>query len=326
WSKNSKQLGEYKSSMEALSSAIDNVGRTLDVINSKDPLSSISTESINARATAVNELASAFENSLQKLKITDQTANSWDRFIDGWKSVTGSDLLSTSAKDFSLAISKAIEGASGKQKTNATQKLVDILGVNPKDFDQVFKLLSQSPRKLLEVAPKISAVLKQLGIEMSNIGSRAKQLDEAFITAGKAYDAVLFSQLPSDNLAKLGMESINVSNQMTEAFKDPSTALSQLATIAGDVSKLRFLDPKNAVELYNMSGAIKKSASDLQLYKNTLVNIEEQEEKLQQTRKKLSEMYDQKTASGRSQLKTQLERAGAGGRCRAGIKNSKNQN
>lgn len=322
-SKNSKQVAEFSSSMESLNSASSNLERTLNNIKSKDPLGSISTDSLNARATAVNELAISFGTMADNLKMAQDAANGWDKFIDWTKSLFGGGMLKNSAKEFASSISMALKGATGQAKTSATNKLYDILGVDPTDVREVNKVLSESPEKLREVMPKVSEILKQLGIEMSNVASKAKQLDDAFTQASKTYDAVLFSAVPTDNLAKLGLEMVNLSTAMSDGFKDSATALSQLVAISGDVTKLRFASPETAESLLKMSTGIKASATQLQAYRNALADVSAREQDILQKRK---EILDNNTTFGSAGVmvdtyaaRKQQEEAGVGDSALKGI-------
>lgn len=278
WSKNNKESEEFYKSLDTLSGAGKSLDRTLESISKKDPLASISTAAISARAEAVKGLGEAFAEAVVNLKVTDEVANSWDRFTDEIKSWFGGGLLKNSAKEFSVEIAKVLNASSGTEAGGkASTKLRDIIGVDPKNISELYTELSKSPERILEITPKISAVLRELGNELSIVASRAKQLDDSFTEAGKVFDSIVFSAIPSDNIAKLGMSFITVGKEMTEALKDPIVAMNNLATIAGDISKLRFLNPETAKELYNAAPKIKENTAQLVAQTNALEKLNERQ-------------------------------------------------
>ncbi len=110
--------------------------------------------------------------------------------------------------------------------------------------------------------PKVTAVLKQFGHEVMNVASQGQQLDDAFTNASKTLDSILVAAIPTDPLAKLGLQTISISQEMTKAFEDPITALSQMAKIANDISKLRFLG-NFGEQIQKLGPELKKTAENI---------------------------------------------------------------
>lgn len=287
-SKNSKEAEATSEAFVTLGAAVSTVSSTLDNISRKDPLAAISTESIMARATALNELTTSTSNAFAKLTKQVEMANWWDILIDTVKADVGLGLLNKSAKEFSAAIVASFEAArDSATKRKAVSDVKDILGVDPTDIAAVNKVLAESPEKLLQLVPQVNKVLQGFNQELNNTASRAVELDSAFTNASKAMDSVLISSIPTDPLAKLGTEMVNTGQKMTEAFKDPLTALSQLATISSDVSKLRFLNPETAEQLTKLAPQIKVATANLEVYTQALEKQSQMESDLLRKRAEL---------------------------------------
>ena len=285
---NSKQAKEAATALDALGTSAKFIDDVLENISKKDPLASISTQSITARATAINDLATNTATAFDKLKDTVDRANWWDKFIDGWKTVIGKDLLTVSAKQFSTGIAQQLKAATpGKEKTKAVQGIKDILGVDPQDVEAVNRLLSESPEKLMQLMPQVSAVMKQFGHEVMNVASQGQQLDDAFTNASKTLDSILVAAIPTDPLAKLGLQTITISQEMAKAFDDPITALNQMAKIANDISKLRFLG-NFGEQIQKLGPELKKTAENIANLTNQLNKLDEEEAAVNIRRKELT--------------------------------------
>jgi hypothetical protein len=109
---NARQTEERVKAFEMLNEAGLAFSRTLENISKKDPLSQLSAESLQAKATAFNELTTSFKASLDSVLQEDKLSNVMDRFIDGFKIPFGQDLLSKSVKISISQIDKALSTSS----------------------------------------------------------------------------------------------------------------------------------------------------------------------------------------------------------------------
>lgn len=298
FSNNSKQQEETVKGFELLKEAGDNLDRTLESISRKDPLQQISTESLKARATAFGELASAIGDSFTKIAKQAETANWWDKFIDGWKSVVGKDLLATSAKNLSFEIAKALQGA-GAQAAELTKNLNKVTGVDVQQKGALENLLGKNPEKFFELLPKIQEELNKTQKALAATAGVSEQLDNSFKEASKTFDSILISAIPTDPLAKLGSETIKVSDAMRQGFKDGAVELSNLAKISGDISKLRFFDPKTAEFLLTNAKTIQTLTTRQQTYNNALQENLQLESKLQAVLNNRGSTVDEMVAAKR---------------------------
>jgi hypothetical protein len=94
-SKNSKQAEEAKKAFEGVDEALKSLDMTAASILKKDPFERISIESINATAKSVNELSNSLTSLADKVEAQQDTANAWDKFVNGFKVLWGGDVTST---------------------------------------------------------------------------------------------------------------------------------------------------------------------------------------------------------------------------------------
>ena len=278
---NSKQAEELKSAFGALISASEMLDKVFKDISEKEPLKQISTESIIAKANAIDGLIASMDSSSKATKASVENMNIFNYPVEGVLLATGEflkffgitkvgfDEVSKNADLFGInmvKVLKSIEPSETKDKKVANLKA--ILGVDPEDIkaiseiDITFKTQQQALKEL-----------KELGIETSNAASRAKELDTAFETASKSIQGILTSAIPTDPIAKLSIEMMDVSNKMSAAFKDPVSSLNQLAIISKDITKLRLFDPALASEILKLSPAFNKAAADLTRLKNEQIEL-----------------------------------------------------
>ena len=273
FSKNGKEAAAAKEAINNFDSSMANLDRTFEAISTKDPLQQISTESINAKATAINGLIDSMK-AMSKTTMTEIKTASWfDTLIGGLAMPLQLDNLSKSAKRFAIGMNETLANiAPSTAKTSAISKLKDILGVDPEDLkalaDETFSF---------RVQEKSLKELEKLGHELANVASKAKEVDDAFAVAGKQMDTMLIAAIPTDPFAKLGTETMAVASKMTEALEDPITALNQLQKVSGDVSKLRFFSPEGATQLLKASPLINEAAMRITDYTEKLNKLRSQE-------------------------------------------------
>jgi hypothetical protein len=292
FSNNSKESAATSDAFEKLHSTAALVDEVLGNIAKKDPLAAISTASINARASSLNELADTLASTFDRVKAQIDKTNWWDSLINGTKGLVGKDVISSSAKEFAYSITQALKVAMPGAKTDkALGDVSTLLGVDPRDFKAVMQVVGSSEEVFLNLAPKVTARLKELGIELGNTASNAKQLDMSFEAASKQMDIVLNSAVPSEPMAKLGMDFIAIGSEMSNALKDPITSLSQLAEISGNTAKLRFFPSDIAQNLQSNSAEIKKTVSYISELTAATEQLNAKESALAAKRKMWTERY-----------------------------------
>jgi hypothetical protein len=285
--KNSKQAEAAATALDNLSSASQAANNVLKDLEARDPLYKISTAAMTAKANAILEVGDASTKAFKAIKEQFDSASWFDTLVDKGKILLGTNLLKKSSTELAKSVSETFRLASpGPEAAKALKEIKDLTGINPTDQEALKKYLNDTPEKFLEIAPKITAAMQQLGTDLSVTASKGKEFDDAFKTAGATFDAILVSMMPSDNLSKLGFETIDIAQKMGKALEDPTTALSKLVEISGDTSKLRFFSPDAAAELYKASPQIKIMTSDISAYTAGLERLKQEEQDLRDKRSK----------------------------------------
>lgn len=288
FSKNSKEAAETSAAFDRLNSAAETVDNVMKDLETRDPLYRISSAAISAKAASLLELANASENTFKKIKAQVDKASWWDEFLDTVKADIGLGLLKESATGLALSIQSAFKVARPSDETNkALKQMKDLLGVDPTDLAALKTALNDTPEKFLDLGPKVNEILNQMAVNANNVASAGVALDEAFKKAGLTYDSIITSMLPTDNFAKLGFEFTNIGTEMANAFKDPIVAISKLAEISKDASKLRFFSPETAAELSKMSPQIQEAVSGISAYTDRIIQLKKEQAQLKKERSNL---------------------------------------
>lgn len=281
-SANKKEAEATAAGFDKLNESAKFVDKVLDDISKKDPLAKISVQSINARATALNELTSSLEDQLDKITRQVATANTFDVFIDGFKTAIGKDLLSTSAKELSFGVTQSFKLMNeGLGKSTAIAKFKEAFKVDPTDQAALDKLLSENPEKFKAVAPQVIALMKELGQEVSNVASRGKELTDAFDSAEKTLKDFVTSSLPTDPVAKFGSQLIDIGTKLNEALKNPETRLAAIADIASNIGKRSLLGKEFSTNLTENSKEILQAATNLATFNQALETTQARQRELQ---------------------------------------------
>ena len=281
--KTEKESAATTAALEDLRASVTAVDNIVTSLSKKDPLEQISTTSINAKAGAFTNLAETITKSFQTTSDELKKMGKIDVLVDITKFVIGKDVFSVAAKEASIGLAKSIKlMGNGPEAVQAKKELSKLLGgVDINSFEEINKFIGQNNATYFDRMPKINALLANLGITMRDTASKALELDDAFKTSSKTFDTITTSLMPTDNMAKLGFEMQTLGQKMAKAFEDPVSALSELSNIAGDVTKLRFFDPKMAEVLIKDANKIKETSGALKVYTDLVSNLTLEEQTLQ---------------------------------------------
>lgn len=254
-SSSAKELEAFKGASEGISTALDGMKNTVDLISTKDPFEKLGAESIQAIATATNELSSSFTKLLSSLENVDKYANNWDKFVDSVKDLFGAGLKDTAEAKFSATISSmltnSIDSAAKKEFQSELSSILGTTDFSTSNIDKIFETMNS--KKFLEVSKEINKVQDKFSKVISNSASRLTEYNTSVVNTEKQMQTLVASFNPSDNMAKFGIAQMEQAGKLAKALKDPVNALSLLSDTASDFSKLKLLPPDIAIELSNLS-------------------------------------------------------------------------
>lgn len=252
-SKSAKESEAFSSSIETLNSSFANVDRTLEIINKKGSLDFLSVESIQAKATALNDLTGNLTDVIAKFGKLQDAQNGWDKFFDGFWDMFGKgsgDKLALGVSNSVISSLKLMrEGPAKEEAKKSIQSLfntkVDLTSV--KAFNESIKDLDKT--EIQGKAKAIESLLSTASREANNAASAMTGFKTALADIGRQSTSMSNAILPKDEFSKMGMELAKGSNQMAEALKDPINGLTILRELAGDIKTLSFLPPGLAAQL-----------------------------------------------------------------------------
>ena len=269
-----KEAEAFSISLDTLTSSIDSVARTLDVINNKSMADFLSVESTQAKANALNDLSSSISATISKFEKLQSAQGGWDRFFDGFWDMFGKgsgDKLAVGISNTVVSAFMAME--EGPAKDKARIAIQNIVGQKV-DLTS-FKAINDAIKDLdkTTIGQKGEQIAKQLAETAREAGNAASALT-SFKTSLADIDkqSIVMSNalMPVDNFSKLGIELGKSAKALGEAIKDPMHSLQALRELAGDTRTLSLLPMDTAVQLGNS----KKALDDLS---ESLGNLQKEE-------------------------------------------------
>lgn len=285
-----KEVDAASKAFEGVTGAMKNVADTLDFIDKKPFLEQINSATIQAKASALNELsASMLLLSKRTTEAFDKIAKTSGSFADTFsdarifnvlgKLLSGqkisfadrSNLGKQLAEGTQAAIgsaAKLVEGSSAEQ--GFKDSLKNILGITYKDAADLEAQLSKIPDTLIAKQPRLQKALEETNRVVNNVASATKELNSAWDDANRSLDSIIVSLSLTDPLGKLGEESIKVGDKMTKAFETSETRLAELSKTATEFSRLRFLNPETQRDMIIYAQGLEASGKKIDALKDKL--------------------------------------------------------
>ena len=256
-----KEIEELKSKYEQLSDTI----KTVTDVNKKYEMT-LTVASINAKATALTNLADTLDVIAPTLEAALAKMGIWTKF---WDSVLpeflGGGVISKIGNKYSQGIVAALNAAiTPEAKKEAEQKLAAILNVDPKNItiDKLEKALSNAGA---DARAKAKGVVDQLKKDTNALNAPLQKSLEGFKSLDKAYLELNNSFINNDVGSKFAVELIGQLNNLSDAFDNPITRTAQLVAIAKDISLVKMFPPeaqKSLIEAANNIDAVTKAIEE----------------------------------------------------------------
>lgn len=265
FSKNSKQIGVFKSSMEALEGVTDTLGKTTELYAKKDPTAMFSVTAIQAKATAVSEISSYIGKTLVDYEEAMKKASLWDKTIDFYKILWSGDSRDKLAEHLSNALGEtlqSVEGGPAKDKFTATMK--NILKPASESTDDWSRAMTAAVFKDSPSTLKaISTAWEELTRSESNAASTLTSMVDELKTLKTAQQTLTTSFMPNDAASKWGMEQIAGAQKLALALQDPKNALIALNDIVSSSENMSLFSPKQQSQMLAERDNIQSITKDL---------------------------------------------------------------
>lgn len=282
-SKESKLTAE---ALDGLSSASENAERVLVRLRDIDPLERFSVQSIQARATALNELAAAFGTSINRVYDEMKKMNTLDKTVDFFKGLFNTDIADNLADNLSEGIVYAFklagQGTASKQAEDAIR---NILGdVDLKDEaalkSALEPLIKGGPIAQAKVE-QVNAAIKKLGIEAGTAAAKGTELTSAIEVTAKAFQDVATSFVPSDNISKLGLALLAEAAKFSAAIDEPQQKLLALKAILESPVQMSLLPPEVRDNLVQYNEELTNLINASSMYDVAIENTNQELQKMQ---------------------------------------------
>jgi len=281
--KNSKELEIFTRNTDALNESAANLDRTLDAIYKKKPGEGFSVDSINAMATAMQDLYENADKLADSFAKVNSKASGWDKFVDTMWDLVGRGSVDKLRDSISKTITSAIKSAPvGEARDEFKRTIAAIYNVDPEDTKAIQKVFDNigSSEDASKLANSTSAALKQLALELNNTASVAKTADEGFKKINESYRNLANSLRDQSPLTLLGQNLVTESINIAKALNDPKLAITELVNLVKDESKLRLLPVDTVKQLKSAQFQIEQLAVSTEEFQKQLKDAEEARAKI----------------------------------------------
>jgi len=308
---NAKEQKDFSDSLGVLDEASKGLSRTLANISSKDPLERLSTESVQAKANAINELSNSLAKVISNLRLVDNTSSEWSKFIDGFKIAVGADIRTTTTSavtgSFISMLDSSLNNDTKKEFQDKIKSILDIKDISSESLTKALDSLTKE--EYLVRLEELDKAKTKFSNSLSNGASRLTEYKNAAQDTEKQMMNLMNSFIPTDNMSKFGMAQITQANKLAEALKEPEKALTALAETAGNIDMLKIFPPEMAQQLATLSPKLNELKAAIGTYDDlilkTQININKAQDKVNSQMK--YGIYDRTSQEELINQKTQLE-------------------
>lgn len=298
FSKNKEQVASFDKAIERTDASLKNLSNTLEYIAKRPVLEQLNPSSMLARSNAVKEVTASLDESVNTLMAVDAAAGKWDKFIDGWKTVWGGDVLSK----FSDSAGKTIDGMLKKLGNSAEaekfkQVLADELKISPQDLN--INTIEEAIKKLGKNAPNalkdITKGFNNISTAMQVTAAKGTEMEAAFAKSAEMQKTMADKLKPSDDMTKYGQALIDQFKAVSLALDDPQQKLNAIRGLAKSMQELPGTTLSEALDL-------KALAKDAEKAQAAQLKLEEVSKKIVEVTKEKRDLGTALTPEGLKQL------------------------
>jgi hypothetical protein len=315
FSGNADKVNAFNDTVITANERIKNLDATITEINKKPFAEQLNTQSVLAKATAINELANSSQKLINTFAEQDRTTGPIFKTIDNLKGFFG---LSTKADKFSEVLGKnlfaGLKNAGNSQEAKAAklsiEKALSIEGIGFKSEDQIIaavKNIANNSGKLEEV----NAAFKKLGTELNISASRSKELESATEELDKAYNTFFNGLKSSDAFDVFAEKQKAAGIKLLSSLADPERALSDLIKTIKDPASAQLFDSETFNQLQNAKKGLEelneeqaRNAALINESRDAYVKALDAATKLEKQRKKGTSPSEQPSVDAGANIRT----------------------
>lgn len=263
-----KESERFREAIDTLNSSLDNVDRTLEAINKKGSEGFLSVESLQAKATALDDLTASLSSAVGKFSKLQEAQNGWDKFFDGMWDFVGKGSGDKLALGISSSVIDALklmeEGPAKEQAKKSIESIigqkVDFSGV--KEFNASIKDLDTT--RITEIGKDTSKMFNEVSRSASNAAASGTELKAAYVESEKAFQTFINSTKDTSHLSVLGESIITDAEKLTAALKNPTQALLAMNDIVSSPTKLSLFPRETSEQLIQFTAKLKTLTAEQQ--------------------------------------------------------------
>lgn len=273
-------IGIFIAAYQMLASVLRNNSAEMDAFNDKIGTSSaaadnatavmkrygnaITPESLEARATSLNNVADSFRAVAEAAEAAQEKASFWDKMEDSVMDLFGkgiTDKLGEEAKKSVEAASKLFTDPKLKKSLESTVKGL----TNGKDIEDFFDGLDN--KEAIEAFQKLGKEIDRLNkLNITTAGSFGDAVKASKALADSYKDVEKEAKGSWSSTQKLGMSLIDASQAYSVALKDPIQSLSVINALLKDSSTLSLFGP-------GMQESLQQGKQELEALQKELANV-----------------------------------------------------
>ena len=240
-SKNNKESAELSGSLDKLDANASHLTKTMDTINQKPFLERMSPESLKVKATALGEVGTAISSTITDLLKADKAASGWDKFIDGFKTVVGTDMLSNTSESLATAITSGLSNIAGSPEAKALNKdLSNILKIDTETatFEQVQDSIKKIGRESPQQLKLVEESFKKISLASLVTAAKGTEVIDSFKKLSDLKQTIGNKFLPTDDITKFGQELVATSQKLSIALDDPQQKLNAIIQLSANAASI----------------------------------------------------------------------------------------
>jgi hypothetical protein len=223
-----------------LEDASKSAALTLEKLSmSKDPLESLSVQTIQARANALKELGDSAALAVKRAFDEISKMNAGDKLLNFVSKLWSGDVQTKLSEGLADSIKNSFRLAEDTKLTQEAKKSIEaILGtsVQSANLEQVIKKVAASgdDGKLKEIVK----IIENMGNAAAVSAAKGTELKESFAKVTTGIQEFNKSILPTDSLSKIAQDSAVAAQKLGVALADPVQALTAMKDISGNIDML----------------------------------------------------------------------------------------
>jgi lambda family phage tail tape measure protein len=255
--KNAKEAEKAKSSMDTLGGAIESVSHTVDRLNKKPILESLTPQALAAKATAFSTLTGSLVQALDDVEKEISARNVVDSFANWVSGIFGTNTEERITKQLVDTIDSAIKSAATTIEADDIRvKLVNALSLGA--TASLAEIKKAAEKAGPAIRKDVGEVLDKIGKAAERSAGSVKSFVDSLAESSKLYQELSNSFLATDPLSRFAA---NSSKQLFEFSKilDSTKLVDKLAllsTTSQDVRFLQLLPLEQAREVLAISNSL----------------------------------------------------------------------